>query len=314
MILVISDIIDQSEMEVYDWLNYLGARCEIISSIDFHQKIKLLYSNSNHEFTMFYGKDKFEKVSSLWIRRDRFSATNFLQSTISNDVSILLDFEADTLKDFILNDKYNNINLLSSYQNKKLNKLDVLEKAGDIGLNVPEYLITNQKKYLQEFVLKHKKVICKASFENLRFIENDKAFFQYVEVLETDDLEKITDSFFISFFQKYIYQKYELRIFYFNGIVYAMANILRAGLTGDIRRTDYVTRKVPYVVNINDSDKISKLMENLNLNVGALDFIIDENDKLYFLEVNPNGNFSNLSKSCNYNLEEIVANYLIYGK
>ncbi len=52
-------------------------------------------------------------------------------------------------------------------------------------------------------------------------------------------------------------------------------------------------------------------MDKIGLNCGSLDFIVDINDKFYFLEVNPTGQFGMVDFPCNYNLHKIVAEQLI---
>jgi glutathione synthase/RimK-type ligase-like ATP-grasp enzyme len=52
-------------------------------------------------------------------------------------------------------------------------------------------------------------------------------------------------------------------------------------------------------------------MSILKLNTGSVDLIFSEEDnKYYFLEVNPMGQFGMVSKPCNYYLEKEMAQYL----
>jgi len=312
MVLLISDTIQETEIEVYDWLSNMGIKCKLISTTQFFNSLTLTFDD-NYNFLIIDDNDLKNKYNKIWLRRDRFSSSRFLLNTNFDDIISYLEEEADTLKDFILEKENSNIKILSSYSNKKLNKLNVLKNAKEVGLNIPDFIITNRKSQLKIFLEKHQKIITKAVYENLRFDENNKRYFQYVEIITKNMLSEIPNMFFPSFFQKYISQKYEIRAFYLNGEVYAMANLLRKGLRGDIRRTGYVSRKIPYTFDKNNIDKITSLMNKYNLTIGALDFIIDDKDNLYFLEVNPNGNFLIVSKYCNYNLEEKVANYLAYG-
>lgn len=50
-------------------------------------------------------------------------------------------------------------------------------------------------------------------------------------------------------------------------------------------------------------------MEALDLNCGSLD-LIKSGSTYYFLEVNPVGQFGNLSFDCSYHLEKEIAEYL----
>lgn len=50
-------------------------------------------------------------------------------------------------------------------------------------------------------------------------------------------------------------------------------------------------------------------MTALDLNSGSIDFIKSGNN-YYFLEVNPIGQFGNVSTDCNYSLERKIAEFL----
>ena len=48
-------------------------------------------------------------------------------------------------------------------------------------------------------------------------------------------------------------------------------------------------------------------MERLGLTTGSIDLMYDVNDKYYFLEVNPVGQFSMITTACGSNLEKKLA-------
>ena len=52
-------------------------------------------------------------------------------------------------------------------------------------------------------------------------------------------------------------------------------------------------------------------MRDLGLNIGCIDMIMGTDGQLYLLEVNPNGQFGDMSLDCNYHLEREVADWLI---
>ena len=66
-------------------------------------------------------------------------------------------------------------------------------------------------------------------------------------------------------------------------------------------------RNVPYTISLEIENKIHKLMEELGLNTGSIDFIYSSEGIIYFLEINPEGQFGMVSKPCNYYLEEKIA-------
>lgn len=52
-------------------------------------------------------------------------------------------------------------------------------------------------------------------------------------------------------------------------------------------------------------------MRAVNLNYGALDFMVGSDGQLIFLEVNPSGQFLYESLLCCYNIEQYIAELLI---
>ena len=58
------------------------------------------------------------------------------------------------------------------------------------------------------------------------------------------------------------------------------------------------------------AEKIRKFMNLVNMNSGSLDVILTPSGEYVFLEVNPVGQFWQVSYPCNYNLEKKVAEYL----
>jgi glutathione synthase/RimK-type ligase-like ATP-grasp enzyme len=55
-------------------------------------------------------------------------------------------------------------------------------------------------------------------------------------------------------------------------------------------------------------------MKTIGMKSGSIDLIVDENNDYIFLEVNPIGQFAQVSIPCNYYIEEYIANYLINEK
>ena len=69
-------------------------------------------------------------------------------------------------------------------------------------------------------------------------------------------------------------------------------------------------RKVPYKLPKSEEKKLIALMEELDLNTGSIDIIVDINNNYIFLEVNPVGQFGMTSVPCNYYLERKIAKTL----
>lgn len=59
--------------------------------------------------------------------------------------------------------------------------------------------------------------------------------------------------------------------------------------------------------------KCLRLLEELSLNFGAIDFILDTKNELIFLEINPNGQWAWIEKQLNYKISDEITALLLKG-
>lgn len=71
------------------------------------------------------------------------------------------------------------------------------------------------------------------------------------------------------------------------------------------------TRSVPFLLPKKYEKPIHRLMVKLGLKTGSLDFIVNKDGQLIFLEVNPVGQFGMVSELCNYSLYHKFASFII---
>lgn len=84
----------------------------------------------------------------------------------------------------------------------------------------------------------------------------------------------------------------------------------------DFRRYNdkYPNRVIPYKLPSTIEKKLHLFMQEMKLNCGSIDMILDNSGDYYFLEVNPVGQFGMISYPCNYYLEREIANFLLNNK
>lgn len=130
--------------------------------------------------------------------------------------------------------------------------------------------------------------------------------------ISMNDLDKLSNSFFPTKLQPEIKKKYEIRTFYFIGQTYSIAIMSQENEETKLDFRDYsvFTRVQKCALPESIEKKISLLMSYLDLKMGVIDFIIDEDDNYIFLEINPTGQIMRISEYGNYNLDYIIANYL----
>jgi len=211
-----------------------------------------------------------------------------------------------------------NIGYLKIEPNSQVNKLQILRKAQEVGLNIPATVITNNKETVVTFLKEHEIIITKPLGEAVFIDYKNVHFLSYTIVLNNSNIREIPETFFPSLFQENIDKKYEIRAFVLGKKIFSMAIFSQNDpkTLQDFRRYNYQNpnRFVPFNLPSQIESKIFCLMDELDLQTGSIDLIKDTTGKYYFLEINPNGQYGMVSKPCNYFLEREIAEYLILNK
>ncbi|MCW3159929.1 grasp-with-spasm system ATP-grasp peptide maturase [Chryseobacterium oryctis] len=300
MILIISNQKDQTTTEVIKWLFVIGKSFIRVSEnetfeIKTEGKRIFLESKRNNFFL--------DEITSVWYRR---SGIRFRQYKYKNEsVDIHMHETQHWLQDYVLK-KLESKKHINTQSNSHINKLLVLEKAMEVGLDVPKYFLSENT---DDVVIDKTIVKPIAGNPMLESIDRNHDGIMYTSIVNKPEKEK----FFISFFQEKIEKDFEIRCFYLDGRIWSMAIFSQNDdqTKVDHRKYNYEkpNRNVPYNLPKVIEEKIYLLMKGFDLNCGSIDFIKSGN-KYYFLEINPIGQFGNVSGGCNYNLEKIIAEYL----
>ncbi len=115
------------------------------------------------------------------------------------------------------------------------------------------------------------------------------------------------------FFQEYVEKKYELRIVVFKDKIYSMCIFSQISDQAkfDFREDYNGIRMVPYILKQDEICLVKSFMSLIKQDSGSIDLIRNTTGDLVFLEINPTGQFDFVSKNCNYNIEQEIANILI---
>jgi ATP-GRASP peptide maturase of grasp-with-spasm system len=196
------------------------------------------------------------------------------------------------------------------------NKFIVMEVARKHGLKIPETLITTSRQQIQEMVNNGGHVINKALSNGVYFFAEKHAYYTYTEKLEEEFIDKLPEEVFPALIQAQIKKKYELRIFYLKGTFYSMAifSQISEETRVDFRKKggdiNTLVRYVPYCLPGHIKHSLEQTLNELGMDTGSVDMIVDEKGDYYFLEVNHIGQFGWLSHYCNYCLEKKIAEVL----
>jgi ATP-GRASP peptide maturase of grasp-with-spasm system len=318
MVKIYSESTDYSTSEVIFWLNYYGidsVRIDVdLNPLDINAILIAEKISNEINFDSVWWRRPLRGISTIKrIEKMDFNDTFFRKDL--NKLNLNMGNELKYLNDFLISKVDASTKVLGNYAATDVNKYIVYQIAKQEGIYVPETLITNSKKQLNEFIEEHGQVIVK--LHDVVDVIGKNGFDTYATYTEliTDEIYKeLPNIFFPNFFQKYIEKQIEIRTFYLEGNFYSMAMFTQQNsqTSIDFRRYDRskMNRRVPYKFPKDLEVKLRKLMKKLNLNTGSMDVIKNLKGDYYFLEVNPIGQFGMVSNPCNYYLYKKIADYL----
>lgn len=322
MILILSQIsLEETTNAVIDWLELSKANYKKMSLEDFlHSPLSFTFEGKKMNVTFSITREleiKVDDINIIWNRRwsphndyTKYTEHELLNNRINVQVGNELKKMNSLLFSILAKKKW-----LSYPETANVHKLKVLEIANEVGIRIPETIITNNKLSLSIFKNRYNKIITKSIGEGIFLPYEGKTFCQYTSVVTDEAIKNAEDYFFPSLFQEYVEKEIELRIFYLDQCCYSMAIFSQNNKKTEIdfRKYDVINpnRYVPFRLPKLVEEKINELMAKLNLNTGSIDMIKSKNNEYVFLEVNPKGQFGMVSIPCNYYLEKKVAHYLI---
>lgn len=319
MVLIISSLDDRSTIHVMDWLRYFdkpfvrvtSSYPVKISSIDLDDLI-------NSEIIIRGTKYKISDFEKVWYRRswliiEPYTLGKFENDDLKQSINNQLFEERKTVEDFLLKCLYKNS--LNSQFDNFINKMDVLNACKIYGIKIPKTLLTTNKERLIMFFKKHKKVITK-NFSQGVFISTDEIGVETgTKKITKNMVDLLEDNFMPMLFQEMVPKSFEVRSFFLDGKFYSTAIFSQNDKKTMIDFRNYnherPNRTPPFILPTSISEKLVKLMEHFKLNSGSIDLIVTPDGDFYFLEINPIGQFYQVSHPCNFYLEKKIAQYLI---
>lgn len=325
MLLILSEKGDLSTNDVIDWLINLNVPFARLNS-DEHEGVELLVESNEtgtsctirtntHTFSL-------SEVTAYWYRRGgvpqfkipALSVDKAFEEKISVKIKEYLDLESRILYEF-LHDYLDKVpNKIGSRDKAGVNKLIVLQKAQELGLKTPKWSVSMKTSDTKDFIDRAGgKVITKGIWESLIASTPTSGYSTYTELISMQKMNDFPSKHFPSMLQENVVKKYEVRTFYLLGRIWSMAIFSQNDpqTTIDFRKynDEKPNRNVPFKLPDDVEQKLTKLMDFLELETGSIDFLVDENDEFIFLEVNPVGQFGMTSSPCNYYLEKEIANH-----
>lgn len=326
MLLILSDDTDSTTDHVIHWLKYNN--CEFIR-INYSNKITINTINVNDdvvdlEIELIHNNGKsirLKEITAYWYRRGHLNI--YPHENLKNPTSELeaklfqyLKDENDTIRQYIYH-YLSSIKHVGDFNENDLNKLVVLDLASKLGFKTPQTIVTSKKDTLVEFSSEYD-LITKGLFLNGIVSPYKYNVTCGTNIVKKDEILTCNDQFFTSLFQNRIEKLFELRIFYFEKKIFATVILSQQNPKTKIDFRNYdlfnPNRMLPYKLPKEIKMKIIRLMKKLKMKSGSLDMIVNKDGDYIFLEINPVGQFGNISVLCNFYIEKYIAEYFNYEK
>lgn len=195
------------------------------------------------------------------------------------------------------------------------NKYLQMAEATKVGLRLPPTIVSNEKIKLLQFADEYRQVVLKLMTQEFYQCSDGKYRGIYVNLLTSDDLQafgNLAENPVV--LQAYIAKSFEVRYTVVGDVHHVcriesqcsqIANI--DWRRYDIPNTPHLAMKAP----VDIQRKVTRLLDNLNLSFGALDFIVTPSGDWYFLEVNPIGQWLWIEDLTGLTISNSIANWLV---
>lgn len=239
------------------------------------------------------GVFKSRDIKCVWVRRAFVELTLEEQNEQSNDFKIWKNEWNKTLLGLYLS--LNDIKWLNPLRKsyKAENKYLQMKLAKEIGLKMPKYIVSNNKDELKDFCIGNSdSVVLKLMSQE--FYQTEEGFKGlYVNKVNYEDLKDFKeDEENPIVLQEYIDKLYEVR-YTVVGTEHLVCKIdsQKSKVANvdwrryDIANTPHFKIEPPEEIR----NMVNELMERLQIEYGAIDFIVSKDKEWYFLEVNSMG-------------------------
>lgn len=189
---------------------------------------------------------------------------------------------------------------------KAENKLLQLKVAKKLGMSCPNTIVTNCNKIN---LVDNSDYIVKSLDTAILRIEENEAFV-YSNRIKGEEIKRASLSIAPIVVQEYISPKIDVRVTVIGNQVYSV-RILKEGkgVEGDWRLYKNNIKFVPFSLPKRINEACVELVHLLGLSFGGID-LIESDDKYYFIEINPTGEWAWLVNTANLRIYEGICDYL----
>jgi len=163
--------------------------------------------------------------------------------------------------------------------------------AKKIGFLIPETTFTNHHSFISPRIALNGTTVLKG-IDTVLLRDGNQETFGFTQFVERESIEDAELKTAPAIFQQPIFNKTDIRVTVVENDVYSVA-ILSNGnpIEGDWRTHKGTAQYVPHTLPNSIAKKCVRLVKELNLVFGAIDLVLSE-EKYYFLEINPTGEWA----------------------
>lgn len=193
-------------------------------------------------------------------------------------------------------------------------KLTHLRLAAALGFSTPATLVTNEPGAFLDFYRRHDGQVISKLLGRSPINSAESAFARYTELVEPWEVVE-ADAIRLGpvIFQQYVEKRVELRVTIVGHRVFAAAIDSQAAQHSriDWRRYDRRNARITeYRLGTPTEDRCRELMRQLGLSFAAIDLIVDREDRVVFVELNPNGQYLWIEDATGMPISEAIADHL----
>lgn len=325
MLLILAESEDISCLKVSKWLSYFKENYIVITDKDSISDVHISLNNSTIEISFVLNERKINlsDINKYWYRRGKFTydINKFISDDLNNEIIYYLQSDASILTEYILKQIENVKFPIGSFFDSHVNKLLMLKYANESGLSIPHSFVTESKDFIiNTLKIENNEFITKVLYSPVDFKVNTHddtyKFFSLTSLLIFNTLE-VNECFFPSYIQQKVNKEYEVRVFFFDSLIWSMCIFSQANPKTSIDFRNYdrdlPNRCVPYKLPDTILSKIIKFISKSGLTTGSIDLIKTVDNEYVFLEVNPDGQFDFVSVDCNYYIEKKIAEFYAFS-
>lgn len=289
-----------------------SVECIIIDPFKSVSHNNISYNFYENSLSVYYGEQLLDTVDSVWFRKPtQLDQTNFdvpdthLEYTLSalrRHLSPLFRYWRDAF-------------WVSPYESiiQAESKPRQLEVAAQIGFTIPDTLITGDSAQAEHFVTKHGTCVVKSQAS--RF-PSGKTMMTTV-VSADNDISYSGLSIDPMIFQQLIKPEHELRVTVVGSDAFAAK--IKSADQGPFRdwrygHIDDSFAAEAVTIEANLQEKCVQLTQQLGLRYGAIDLIVDKDGVVWFLEINPNGQWAFVEEATGQPIGKAMAELLCNPK